>query len=122
MLKLLDNVYDIWTQMIDDGTIEDRKEYDKEMLLTMYFNGLPASPNELIQVNYLYRLIQTGFDPDAGSILSQDPKQIGETLQEACHQSLDGWEPGEKVIIELFLQDIAKAVKLSYQTPDGGIK
>ena len=53
--------------------------------------------------------------PGSVNVYDQDPKQVGETIQEALHQGLDGWTDEEKKVIEAFLADIGRAVKLSYE-------
>jgi hypothetical protein len=101
----LNGVYNVFESIKDDGTLEDRSEYQPEDLAAMYGLGPTGATN-------LYRLIQGTFATDTSPWDSLDPVVLKrDVMDEAIHQGLDGWEPHEKVIIELFLQDLQRAYK-----------
>ena len=95
---------------------ENHREYAQEDLKLAY---------ELTdeQTYYLHQLVQDQFDPDVTSLyrsqwIAKNAMIVAQTITEALHQSLDGWSDGEKVIIELFLSDLGRAVKADPEWDD----
>ncbi len=99
VIALFDEIRD------DDAILEDRREYDAEMLATMY--GLTAQ-----EADDLYWLIQDLFDPNTPIPLDRcSPDLLREALVEAAHSDLDGWDnPHDKVVIYRFLTDMRRYV------------
>ena len=119
----LASVWKAWETIQDTEVLEDRREYDQEMLSTMY--GLNEE-----QSHYLHQLIKLQFDPNYTDLYSMIPSTragdyrnhkdrlidaVVETFGESMHQSFDGWEDGEKVIISLYLMDVAIAANITYR-------
>jgi hypothetical protein len=100
---------DLLHSMIDDGTIEDRREYDQQMLKTMY----DLTDEESIDLEWL---IMNEFDPQMPlairTLETLHGKQMREFLIEALHGNLDGWDSEhDRVTILRFIQDMVRFVK-----------
>jgi hypothetical protein len=121
-------VYRIWQELDDAELLEDRREYDEEMLRKAH--PILTKP----MASYLRELIQLPFNPDYRNLYSMTPNNdqepdaqlrmscVSETIGECIHNSYEGWSDGEKVIIELFLMDLGIATNLafkSYKERDG---
>ncbi len=107
-LKDLAQVYSTWQELSDNDVLEDRREYDLELLAESEPHLNPE------QVTYLYDLIQIPFEQYVATLYrttwsDKDAQVLAENITESIHQSLDGWDDGEKVIIELFLHDLGRA-------------
>ncbi len=115
-LKDLAQVYSTWQELRDDDMLEDRREYDLELLAESEPHLNPE------QVSYLYDLIQMPFEPNVATLYrtiwsDKDAQILAGNITESLHQSLDGWDDGEKVIIELFLHDLGRAQYETEQLP-----
>ena len=106
-----------------ESYLEDRREYDQTLLRDFY-----KITDE--QAYYLYELVQSEFRPGMGlySLIPctrfLEPRDeverrldaVCEVFGESMHDSFDGWDDGEKVLISLYLNDIAQAVELTYKS------
>lgn len=104
----LDKVWKSYEEIGELNLLEDRREYSLEDLQW----SEPTFSQE--EINYLYRLIQMNFHPSAGKIYrsnwtSEEALKLAENITESIHQGLDGWTDAEKVIINLYLHDLAIA-------------
>ena len=113
-LPNLGAVYRIWQELDDAELLEDRREYDEDMLRKAY--PILTKP----MAYYLWHLIQRQFEPNVATLYRthwryMDAKYLAENITEALHQSLNGWSDGEMVIIELFLHDLGRAQHESEQ-------
>ncbi len=107
-------VYRIWQELNEAELLEDRREYDEEMLRKSY----PELTKPMAY--YLWHLIQRQFEPNVATLYrtiwsDRDAQILAGNITESLHQSLDGWDDGEKVIIELFLHDLGRAQHESEQ-------
>jgi hypothetical protein len=96
----------------DDYVIEDRREYEKDQLQKMY--NLTET-----EADQLYRLVQGEFTDKTSLYRSnwtetqqnmEDAVLLAETISESIHQGYDGWSDEEKVVIQLYLNDIGVAL------------
>ncbi len=111
--NVLSSLHTVWNDYQDicndEQTHENWREYDKENIKHCFPNYSSAG------VDYLYQLIQGDFSTTPISLLyksnwtSAEALRLAEIVTESLHQSLDGWSDGEKVIIQLYLHDLAKA-------------
>ena len=87
----------------DDDVLEDRREYDKEMIRTGY--DLNKYDGEM-----LYNLIQGNFRPNWDKYTA---KEVYDMIGEAEHEGFDGWSESDRVVIMAFLADIGLALQMS---------
>lgn len=104
-------VWETYEAILDTDVLEDRREYSFEDIQKMY----DLNDGE---TQYLLKLIASNFNPNASSVYRStwepdEAMKLAQNITEAIHQELDGWEPHEKVIITLFLHDLAIAQKVS---------
>lgn len=78
-----------------DAILEDRREYDAEMLATMY--GLDTA-----NAAELYALVRAEF----GNVDSVAPEVVSEYFREATHGGWDGWTKAERHVINRLMADI----------------
>jgi hypothetical protein len=121
-LTELAQVYSTWQELDDDDMLEDRREYNMELLAESEPHLNPE------QVSYLYDLIQLPFNPDYKGLYDIVPNNVSEpdasarmeavceVLGESLHQNLDGWSDGEKVVIQLYLMDLGIAANLTIKS------
>lgn len=125
-LEQLGQVWRIYEGMDEEldgeSVLEDRREYDQSLLRDFY-----KITDE--QAYYLYELVQSNFRPGNNlySLLPSTKLEVlpteivrrqnvvCENLGESMHQSFDGWLDGEKVLITLYLADLAYAANLTYR-------
>ncbi len=107
-LPNLGAVYRIYEELFNADLLEDRREYDEELLRKSY--PILTKP----MAYYLWHLIQRQFEPNVATLYrtiwsDKDAQILAGNITESLHQSLDDWDDGEKVIIELFLHDLGRA-------------
>jgi hypothetical protein len=122
-LAELGKVWRVYDELIGTDLLEDRREYSIEDFQKMY--DLSEE-----QAYYLNQLIQQQFDPSYKNLYGfigcmvpstyQDDDHnrrdaVTECLLESMHQYYDGYEDGEKVLIQLYLNDLAIAANSTYQ-------
>lgn len=109
-------VYEVYQEIIDLNLLEDRREYSEEDL---QLNQPQFGPTE---INQLYRLIQSNFEPGVESLYrsdwtdeqgQKDAILLAQTITESIHQGYDGWSDQEKATIVLYLHDLGLAMKNS---------
>lgn len=100
-------VWKIYQEYIDLDLLEDRREYS--------INDHQRQHNlTMSDATTLYKLVQTHFTEKAKSLYrshwdEKDALELAINITEAMHQGLDGWSDQEKVVITLFLHDLAVA-------------
>lgn len=103
------DVFAIYEDLDEQGLLEDRREYALDDWAKAYPHLTEQDCRDLMY------LVQRDFDPERVSPYGledrYDPRIVVETITEALHQDLDGWNPRQKVTIEQFLDDLALAVK-----------
>ena len=121
LLPNLAVVYRIWQNLDEADLLEDRREYDEDMLRQSY--PILTKPT----AHYLHQLIQLPFNPDYKSLYDITPNSsaekdaylrmscVSEVIGECMHNNLEGWSDGEKVVIQLFLMDLGIAANLTLQ-------
>lgn len=106
----LDLIAKAYHELLDTDLIEDRREYSSQDLHA-------ANPDWTAEeAIYLYELIQNHFDPKADSLYysqwsTDDAMILAQNITESIHQSFDGWEDWEKIVIERYLHDLGLAQK-----------
>ncbi len=95
----------VWRSMIDQDLIDDRREYDIDMLQKMYVLNKDDA-------KVLYLAIQGITDPRR-SYHQGGAHVFLEMVQEAIHQGLDGWSDHDQMVIVAFLSDIGWGINHS---------
>ncbi len=93
----------------DKCYLEDRLEYSLEDWALAY----PDWSEE--QISYMVELVETEMDVHQPPISDEE---LGSMMGEAEHEGYDGWSRGEAVIIQLFVADVKRAIRLSRNEPD----
>jgi hypothetical protein len=98
-------VGEVFDSMIDDGTIEDRREYDRDMLIKMY----DLNKDE---ANVLYQIIEEMFQPEmmAMDLTNMNAEYIKEYLLESIHGGWEGFDSGAQIAFMLMIGDLKRAV------------
>ncbi len=106
MTNTNDQLWAIYRGIVDQGYLEDRAEYQAGDLGKMYDLDKDGSTK-------LYLMIQSDQNLDY-RWSSKRPELLAEMIDEAVHEGFDGWEDGDRVVIQSFLSDIAHACTLGY--------
>lgn len=92
-------------QIVDYNVLEDRREYDVDMLKTMY----SLTDDE---AQDLYYLIQRNFDQGLTVDVSKEPAdRIKEYFVEAEHNDYEGWNGHDKVVMLKVVDDLRRWLK-----------
>jgi hypothetical protein len=101
------NAYQAFMTIIDADVIEDRREYDVQMLMSAYAMTFDEATD-------LYALIQAFFEPHANAVIEEmDAGIVREYLVEAEHSDWDGWDERHKATLMLLIHDIRLYVSVS---------
>lgn len=107
------DIFQLFDEIRDKGQLEDRLEYDAEMLRNSY----DLTEQEADDLHYL---IQRQADPDMlelpDSKLAEkvDANALLEGINEAVHGGLDGWDnPHDCAVIIRFIDDMIRYAKHS---------
>lgn len=126
-LQALGEVWRIYEGMDEEvdgkSVLEDRREYDQSLLRDFYkiTDEQAFYLHDLVQSHFrpkssLYNLIPHHTPKDTSEEVVRRIDAVCETIGESMHQSFDGWQDGEKVLIAIYLADIALAAHLTYES------
>jgi hypothetical protein len=101
----VDTLQDLLDVIIDEGNLDDRREYQPEDLAKMYQLTVAESED-------LHYLIQRIFDPSVQRIEDCSSEIVKEAIVESLHSSLDGWDnEHDRTVILRFVDDLTRYAK-----------
>jgi hypothetical protein len=98
-----DKVASVFAELLDNELLEDRREYTEQELATMY----ALTINE---AGYLFSLISNYFATDLLALKDIDAQELLNYLRDGEHSNWDGWEERDKVLINLFVDDLKRGM------------